>query len=148
MVQLRLYTFDRFGKEIYSTWTFSPLVDEDAYDIYRENTTSASGELRRRPTQEREVRIITLGAGLLLNAEDWANFRLLLRAHKITWFRAVGKPTNFQWVEYKLDEQERISFTHESEVMRLRRIVITLVQAKALSFTDFNNTTVQLVDEL
>ncbi|MDE2467524.1 MAG: hypothetical protein KGL35_01935, partial [Bradyrhizobium sp.] len=90
MINLRLYTYDQWGNEIATPWSFTPLLDEDSYDVYRDTTQSADNTPRRRPYAERERRDITLPAGLLRSTPDWQNFRRMLRAHKIMWLRQTG----------------------------------------------------------
>lgn len=150
MINLRLYTYDQWGNEIATPWSFTPLLDEDSYDVYRDTTQSADNTPRRRPYAERERRDITLPAGLLRSTPDWQNFRRMLRAHKIMWLRQTGNASRpqTQWIEYALDQAENIAFERVQEVTKLRRIKITLVQVDAIDFTEFEQTSAQLADEL
>lgn len=143
MITLRLYTFDQWGNEIKTLWSFTPLMDVDASEIYRESETAVGGEPRRRPYSEREIRTLTLGAGLLKRDADWLNFKRLLHAHKIEWQRTVG--TRQVWVPYALDEDSKVTYERVEEVTRLRRKVITLIQTQAMDFTQFETASAQLV---
>jgi hypothetical protein len=142
LVELRLYTFDQWGNEVKHDWSFTPLIDEDGYDIYRESEESSAGEPRRRPFDEREVREITLGAGLLRNDDAWASFKRLLRAHRITWKRKVGSTE--KWLEYALDEDAKVRFERVKDITRLRRKKITLIQVQSITFTQFERKDSQL----
>lgn len=148
MVQLRLYTFDAGGNETVTAWSFNPLDDQDEYAFIREAEASATGAPRRRPFIEREARTLTLGAGLLKSAANWNAFRTMLRAHRIAWYRkiGIGSKASYQWIEFVLDAQDRVTLERLEEVSRLKRAKITLIQKQGLSFKDFGNTDVQLSD--
>jgi hypothetical protein len=137
-------TFARGGAERMDTWTFTPLRNMRGHAMPRESTADASGRLRRRPLNEREVRTLKIPAGLLLDAGQQASFKLLLRAEKIEWQRLVGGKK--QWVEFDLDVEESIVPGYLQDIDPLEQYEIKLVQSAAVWFDEWWKSELQFTD--
>jgi len=144
MVRLKLYTYDKEGKEQVSLWSFEELDNELYLPYDREDGKGADGDLWRTPYAKREARTITIGAGTLRREAHRRNFVHLCDAHKVEWLRMVGgKPT---WVRFTADLPPEIRFESVNDIRPLKRYKFNLIQSIGLKDTEFNDPNKQFTD--
>lgn len=143
-MKIRLYTWKPDATEKVTTWSFTPLRKPKGFLIPREDTSDSNGTMARTPFSEQIILNITIPAGLLAFDEHWEQFKRMLRAHKIELLCKIGKVE--QWAEFKLDEQQEISFEFVEDIDRMPRKTVKLVQAEPIYFTDFEDPKKQFID--
>lgn len=126
MIELRLFTYTSPGQVTEHVWKFTPVQNEPGFDILRNDTPRATGAGSSRPFWIKEIRDISIGAGMLRIPEHYQNFLRLFVADKILLVREYKhKPLI---IEFELRIDEEVRFEYLRDYKSLKRKDITLIE--------------------
>jgi hypothetical protein len=126
VLELLLYTYTSPGQVKEHSWKFTPVQNEPGFEVFRNDTPRATGAGSSRPYWIKEIRDITIGAGMLRIPEHKENFLRLLVADKILLFREYKHKPFI--IEFELRIDEEIRFEYLRDYKSLKRKDITLVE--------------------
>jgi hypothetical protein len=126
VIELRLYTHTSIGQVTEHIWEFTPVQNEPGFEVVRNDTPRATGAAFSRPFFIKEIRDLSIGAGMLRIPEHKENFLRLLVADKILLVREYKhKPLV---IEFELRIDQEIRFEYLRDYKSLKRKDITLVE--------------------